>query len=1683
MIYEEDGNTFSWDPEPHEPADPMYEFYEFLSTMPLYAKKELFRSMDKTVDNKDLSEVFRTSSQMRWAVAVFRFGMQLPLEDIDIIEKAFNYYKNIIFVLHQLEFKDAARLDKNKRSTLTSFAALEVLTRPAILFNPRAFFERELPVQMIDSESKKHVDNIYESYMVVPDLSAHMHEAFSRSELSQKIASGTSDSYPSTPAPNTKADKNDKYSAKSALHSPAPASNVGKQHQNTEKGVHFTHTSSQILAAQDLWDKYISFLANVLQIYSTTIRVIQPQITHDVEVPILRNIISIIDMILSQGGANPILQSWCNRYRSIIGPELWDKTWIRIGDQLESSAIKLLMDVWGWIIGRHKIMEGVLVTNVRYWLHRDKFIEAWLFLVNQVSQRVMRADYPYDKSVGISKVRVHFNNYTMTTTMSDNEARYILGIFASTVVDFSNMSSHAYYMYAVEVCETIERALSIRKIISVNSVQYAQKPPTANYMLYYFGDVLFAMALHEFAPTKEYILAKRRVIAVFTYLLTLEENPKDLLLEYNRNRMLYAIHNAITKNHEAQAILPNMPDLLKNTIFVRPFIPDLFELVCRVLPDIWDSDLTLDEKDLRRSAYDTLSGLVAFIGYYCALGRSDLIANSDKWLDKHFEVHANKVVESITSTHQRAVLQTLISNLKQCKLASSAYEDKIFSKYLYFTFQLLLLSVAKEKYADNIRYATCIILTFLHQYIQYCPDYVEFFVKFFIDQLFSTTSDEMAITYIYGITQAASITWSDVLTKAQLRKVTTAVIDALSDCEANLNLHNRWHHYHQRFISSLRCLISWVLVLEDSSYMDQASASKLMSLLERCNKYISKATYSSYSSDVKQKRRLHLTTSCVEEYSVNDITEDSHHQPYESPYISTLTMLRIFGESTTDQDHTPEKDKGKDEDNAKSFVLSKSLYKSLYTTISVYSSIILRCMDNMRYDTYAATDIATARQAIARLPLPDNKSILQNFNASVVRDLEGYIPTSIRIFALFSRAIYTAIGFRRFVDGEWSDEFAYITSRYVNNSKQWLSLSSLPKGMESKNVDDLDISPSLSTTDDNERKSRLNSLPWVRVGENLMYPEAVRKEPMLSKEHGQMEWLESPVDFESNTAIRDIIASSYEKLHKARKTPEFLFAPATPPKSQHRGNTHDRPTCALFFGIDLSMLRINEQILRDLDQLDDMDHPFSAYAGVIYLQSEKSLSTQRNLCKGSLCGVSAEFSHFLMMLNRSQTAPAEKMNRDSGGMLLLRYIFTIRGFKVCYNLAPNISSLISGNKMSPRDNQYFYKLLRKRGIAVLWFDSYAGILDKTLAWEFIDQMQNYSEDCKPSKAWDDEYLRTQPSSMCHSSASNNTDSTDGISMDPSLFKELPRASVSTQSLKSAAQSTPPSLTQAGEKSGTISKENSNKHKISGLLNRTIHKQNINVLQDVDKPLSTSGSETSIMDMSSNPKTSRNTTQNSDAHSAVSGVSSKRMSPDRVPSYNNVNKTSSKGKQPDIVLETPKDKPNESLIADLESNSESTSQKASSGCGAHNQDNVHRNTDHNGRRAHDGVTEPIMRILIALSPIVDTNGRLVKIEISATGGSTSLNKDFENMTGPLMTKMVVEMKNIANILSATILDASANMASLQGEDFSMVYRRMEMIKEIIRKYGIKYKSADDAHKSMFPVGQSGVESTFHIPQDM
>ncbi|KAJ2366191.1 hypothetical protein IW150_006011 [Coemansia sp. RSA 2607] len=511
--------------------------------------------------------------------------------------------------------------------------------------------------------------------------------------------------------------------------------------------------------------------------------------------------------------------------------------------------------------------------------------------------------------------------------------------------------------------------------------------------------------------------------------------------------------------------------------------------------------------------------------------------------------------------------------------------------------------------------------------------------------------------------------------------------------------------------------------------------------------------------------------------------------------------------------------------------------------------------------------------------------------------------------------------------------------------------------------------------------------------------------------------------------------------------------------------------------LDSSALSVSEPMLRDMDHLDDLDRPFSAFAGVIYLRSPDSITREHNMAKGPIRGVSPEFNHFLAMLGRHNSVPVERLKRFPDDPVLMRYSFRERSFQVNYDLAPNVSSLISGCPMTQRDNEKFYRLLYERGIYVLWFDSHSGDLDHELAWQFLDNRY----DAIPNRQSESTNLpRATPyvsESTTYSDMSYNTGSEKmKPKIDPSVLE---------QTLKSATVQ--PDYISAPQRAQKAHGSPRGSKKSSDLSERSIHKFNARELFQraigINRPRTSPEATQTLSRCSSDP----NSMSSADDHLIKQDAS-------------NDSCTQSPPKDSELVgLEealqmaieaNPGDKPemksNTSRITEAASTPISPIQRTFCN-GRTFSDSVGfrsaGNSEPNSPRSTISDTASKIRVLIALAPIVGTKGRLIKITMSASDGTKQMNEDFIRMTGPLMPSMVIETKDVAGLLSATVMDASSNIASLRGEDFSVVCKRVEMITSIIESYSVRHKSASDVHKFMFPVGKSGVQNTFVIPQSI
>ncbi|KAJ2761524.1 hypothetical protein IWQ56_005238, partial [Coemansia nantahalensis] len=579
MLYPEDGYTFSWNQQLSAQINRNGPLYEFLATIPLAAKKGLLQSIDDVLSGYQVSDVFGTADQLRWAAGILRMGMQLPVEDIDVACAAFKQYSNIAFGLHSQRLRHDPREPSGAgASVYLDPATLEALTQPSVLFNPRVFFECQLPLEKVQGHSGKGGSQLRASTV------------FASAPSGAAPASSAAEPEPAPASAGSRPADQRFVSWRTTVAKPSPSPGLARIDSELSRGsagmraARQTLSASQMLVALDLWDKYVALLDHVLQVYSTMIRGLQPLIPRETMSAIFRSILGVIDMLLSQGGTNPRLAVWRSRYRSIVGPKLWDRTWEKLGDRLELQAVKLLLDVWSRMTWQYIQSERDQLRSIRYWMHRDKLVEAWVAVLGQLNKRALHSAYPHDKNAQMGRVRVRFSGYSIAADASGDDCVEALFGFASVSIDYSCMTPQSYEAFAREICASINGALSVERVVEVNGVQRAQLPPTTNYTLHFFGDKLFGMAQHDCGSSNELIAVQRMVIALLARLLTMSENPTDPTLPHHRSQILHAISRAMDAPHGVQAVLPSVALLLKNTRYIRIFIPKIHDLVFRVLP-------------------------------------------------------------------------------------------------------------------------------------------------------------------------------------------------------------------------------------------------------------------------------------------------------------------------------------------------------------------------------------------------------------------------------------------------------------------------------------------------------------------------------------------------------------------------------------------------------------------------------------------------------------------------------------------------------------------------------------------------------------------------------------------------------------------------------------------------------------------------------------------------------------------------------------------------------------------------------------------------------------------------------------------------------------------------------------------------------------------------------------------
>ncbi|KAJ1995784.1 hypothetical protein GGI25_000764 [Coemansia spiralis] len=1711
MINAEDGDIFSWNPEEMANKPDTGDPYRFLMPMPLYIKREMFRSIYDVSYGYSLSDVFQVPKQIKWAAGIIKLGMQLPLEDIGMLTQAFKLYTDVLFTVNSVYSKrdgedDAPGLYGGNGSMDDD--TLDLLLKPCILFNPRLFFANELPSRVLTDRTHKQTIEAYESYLASPQHGIN-NEIFEVRERSTPSCHKQSTDTPTHLSEGNSTDTSaiDKPSGKmgTGLASPlqhlervtvaiAGARAADDPAQVSTAGA--DQRAVRISRAVKLWDEYADLLQSVLQVYSTLIRGLRPLVSSEVLIAIFNSLMVVADMILSQGGRNPRLQPWADKYRYTIGPDIWDRTWATIGDRLENFVIKLIFDIWSQVVTFPELDKKPLLSVLQYWLHRDKFMCAWLKMVDQISLRALQAHYPYDNIYRTDKVHVRFGDFSMTGRLSDKNAIALLARYAMTKVDFDTLSEYGYCIYAEQICNIVNRALDVKKLIYVKGMPFSQQPPTANYILHHFKNPLFEISQHKAGPSKNLVTAKEKVFSLLCRLLIVPENPIDPITESNKNALIGTIYQTIADEHQVQIVLPSMTTLLKNSLYMRPFIPTLFALICKILPECCETPLAFDKKQLRRFALEALSTMVAFVRYYHGLGKSELLAAmSEKMSNRLFSLLAADSRDSRLSIIDRKRIKRLVQEIELCPFRDDALADNIFAANIQAIYQLLLCSVVTENDTGNLQLLTSTIQTFLHQYCRYNPGYLLIFTRLYTERLQKTQSYEAADIYVCGLTQLSFVTWNYKLEPECCSAIISSIIGATANCDKDLEKHFRWSPYHQMFISSLHCLSIWTSLSSVRSLIKANLIKKMMLLLSRCNRFIRSTRPEFSRTDMQLGRRVHLTTSTLDDDMAYSTGAHTGYPEFQRPSRSRDYITSVNADCSLGG---PLKIKPpiKNDDNKlqKTHTLSNTLYKALSTAISVFSTVFLRNVDSEQLCfSLTPIDMILARMALNQNMVPDNKLLLRSCSPSIAKMLEGYTPVSIEFYSAYKRSIYSKINLKRRVNGTWSDVAFLTTGRYPSGSKQWVSFPSMPVSemaitkiakTEMGNLGAVDSGTDSFSSDSTDNGAVANSnsnsnacnstLPWVRMTSAPLFCSRPRSGFLVNEKSMFSEKSVKPlVDNDSELMIEQHIAQDFRVQHGIRNRPEIKFEPVYPAEQLPRGNCFSRVNLK-YVSSDVTAMLITEEMLLELDRMDELTRPFTAQTGVIYLSSRESLYINRRYAKGPLLGVSPAFKQFLETLGQSHSTPLTRLKRHPDDPTVTKYTFSVDCFEVGYNMAPNISSLLSNVPMGARNNKVFYEAMQNRGITVIWFDKHSGNLDENLAWDFLNDLDGVPS--SPAKDIDKNKLKP---SRTNGKARTEEPKTQVGAKTQSTASKLFRAESAHSDIdighsRESTRSSSRGSTRADESRHTAP----HRYRTRGFFERAMH---ISHKQQLDSSSSNIGSP--FLRSASEPRGDKEAARTIEAVSDEYNLHESDSSSRIVGGVVIGQEERAQGKQPlpGLPYQSESLRTLSQYTADGEEFHKVDATAGYEHTAFKDQQQHHHRTDTDDGKK--GYTAPKIRVFIALAPIENAGGRLLKIRISATGASKELNRKFVEMTGPLASSMTVNIDDITYLLSATVINAAANIASLNCDDFSAVEKRMDMIKNIISNYSSRIDSISSLHKLIFPAGKHGVGSAFKIPQSV
>ncbi|PVZ99023.1 hypothetical protein BB558_004968 [Smittium angustum] len=602
-----------------------------------------------------------------------------------------------------------------------------------------------------------------------------------------------------------------------------------------------------------LWDKHILLLNDIFQFFSTALRSFSSAWNNEIMGELQIIILIIVDVILSQGGKDPRRKEWESHYKNILGPQVWNKTWENLGEELVKPALKISINIW--FLSKHSENEKTLKffeNRLVYWFHRTEVVDLWLQLYGQVILRQLRADYGEIDCVGVEKIKMSTPRFKMSVKISRTIAFRMWKFISGLKIQTETCTLKSYIMYTTALTQIVKVMASIGKTES--QVEYFREaneillPPPINYILDLCGKALLTIASDEQVKGDDFAKARMRVTIALSKLLCTKEMSENYNDPVNYS-LLLALEEGFRGDSEMQAILKEAPALIGLNPNARAYLGHMFRAIELTLPlESKNMVLYQSRDEVRNWALKTLLAILSMPKYYYSIGSEKIVSKSD-FISQRFQGDMFGIFRAVRRFSGRS--SEAVKNIENHILGSQELflKKPEFADLLVEILMVILGTLLDEKNPRNYILILRITTLFVSEYSTILKGSLKAIVVTMLNKIKISLSDPEVIDHtLLSLSHIAQqLKFMDVDTE-ELVFCKRKIAIVLSKCDSKIYKHSDYDYNHQRFFVSSKCLFSWLSLCTKDNQVDLGNYKIGTKILQRLVEFISQHTKKNHNT-------------------------------------------------------------------------------------------------------------------------------------------------------------------------------------------------------------------------------------------------------------------------------------------------------------------------------------------------------------------------------------------------------------------------------------------------------------------------------------------------------------------------------------------------------------------------------------------------------------------------------------------------------------------------------------------------------------------------------------------------------------------------------------------------------------------------------------------------------------------